>query len=235
VFFMLKEIRKFFLDIFFPKKCFGCQKEGNFLCKNCRNKIPIFSNYFCPLCTKKLSSPAACLACLRKTHISSLYVVSDYRNKIVASCIHAFKFYGITDLADEFYYLFALYNTKKKLLALGIDYILPVPLHPVRYRRRGYNQSEILSKIIGRQLDIQVRTDLLFKKNNTAPQRSLTKERRNTSLYGSFFTVNKDHIQGKNILLVDDVVTTGSTIQMCAQTLKKCGAKHVFCLVLAKS
>ena len=115
------------------------------------------------------------------------------------------------------------------------DCIVPVPLHKRRGAERGFNQSELLAVPISRKIGCPVNIFSLKRKKYTVPQVSLSGEVRRKSLFGVFFCVKKEEIIGKNIILIDDIYTTGSTMEECSKVLKEAGAQKVWGLVVASS
>ena len=113
--------------------------------------------------------------------------------------------------------------------------IIPVPLHPARHRERGFNQSELMSTVIGKNFSIPVITTLLIRKKNTHPQFDLTKDQRIKNIHDAF-SIHKQyaHHVPERVLLIDDICTTGETFHECTTALKKAGVKEITCLALAR-
>ena len=114
------------------------------------------------------------------------------------------------------------------------NFVMPVPLHPSRLREREFNQSAILASVIGERLGIPVLTDILLRERHTKPQVELDMKERKKNVVGAFTVQNKELIIDKDIILVDDVYTTGSTVNECAKALKKNGAKKVCVVTIAR-
>lgn len=116
-----------------------------------------------------------------------------------------------------------------------IDMVIPVPLHPAKYRKRGYNQAAVLAKELGRILGIPVEESLLLRIQKTDPQKKLAPGKRRQNLAGAFVVKDKMRklAQGSRILIVDDIYTTGSTVDEAAKALKKAGAEKVFYLTIS--
>lgn len=112
------------------------------------------------------------------------------------------------------------------------DVLTPVPLHPRRLRSRGYNQSDLLAKILSKKLGLDMDQSLLTRAKNNPPQVSASQEKRRENVQGSFRCGGP--LDGQAVILVDDVATTGSTLSACAAALKAAGASSVWCLVLAR-
>lgn len=115
----------------------------------------------------------------------------------------------------------------------NIDVILSVPLHKKKEQKRGYNQAYLITKELGRLLKTQEKSHVLKRIKNTESQSLLPKYKRQSNVKGAFLVVYPSQIEGKNVLLVDDIITTGSTLNECSRILKEAGAKNVFVAVLA--
>lgn len=151
----------------------------------------------------------------------------------IKSSIVRFKFDNCKWLRDFFSYeIFEAF--KEHYSSTKIDYVIPVPLHPKREKERGYNQAVLLLDKF-EEFGYKIELNNLIKEKQTSLQVSLNKEERMKNLDGCFNVVDKGKINGKNILLVDDVFTTGSTMEEYAKTLKEAGANCVFGLTLAKT
>ena len=116
-----------------------------------------------------------------------------------------------------------------------VDLIVPVPLHPDRRSARGYNQSELISSILSEQLSSPVSFSVLIKTKNTAPQIGLSGKKRVNNLKNSFAVVDRLQLMGKSVMLVDDIITTGATLDACAVELLRAGAKKVSGFTLART
>jgi len=230
-------INKFLRNFLFPVKCLGCQKEGTFLCPECLEKIPFLPYYPCPKCLKPSLFGGICLDCGKSRFpISRLIVATSYKNELVASLIKQFKFYPFSlELANPLAVLlvktikesgFAPYLKQKNFI------IVPVPLLWRDKAKRGFNQSEELAKIMAKNFNLSLNTNIVKKTKKTNPQIGLGKEERKKNLKESFKTKTK--ING-NFLIVDDIITTGSTLREVAKTLKKAGANEIWAAVLAKA
>lgn len=230
-------IKKFFIDLFFPKFCFYCKKEGDYLCEDCSAFLEILEYTFC-LCQKpqRLPDVKKCKRCQRKK-LNGLHFALPYQNLFAKKLIHQFKYDPqIKELAKTLTSIIIThFNLLEKSLKFGKDFILaPVPLTNKKKRRRGFNQSEELCKELNQFLEIPLIADCLLKTKDTPPQIELQKEERLESQKGVFLVKNSKNIKGKKILLVDDVYTTGATMEECARVLKMAGAKEVWGLVVAR-
>lgn len=117
----------------------------------------------------------------------------------------------------------------------AVDVIIPVPLHPKRLRWRGFNQSVLLAQQVSRALDVPLDPFVLHRNQETPPQTQLTEEERRKNVRGAFSLNPHRPIKGRRVLLVDDVYTSGATVNECSRSLKRGGAKEVYVLTLARA
>jgi len=206
---MLNKIKKIFLDLIFPISCIGCGKGDKLVCDKC----------YCSLLDN--------LNHVKKSSLSSLYidnilVAFDYRFTLAAKLIKNFKYnfiFGLDNyLASLLISFIADYPISK------IDCIIPIPLSKKRKNWRGFNQSYLLANVIGNYYDILVNRDIISRKINNRPQVGLNAESRKQNIKGIFEINNYYNLKNKKILLVDDVITTGSTLNECAKLLKEKGS-----------
>jgi len=241
-------IKKNLLDLFFPKFCLGCKKEGFYLCPDCKETLDISQFNYC-LCDKNpLRLPpnekhGKCPKCQDKK-LSGLYFALPYKEKeLTRKLIYQFKYPPyLKDLAKTFASLIIehLILSGKNTDEIWQDGVLvPVPLERKKFNERGYNQSEELANELSKVLKIPVVSDCLLKTKSTAPQMTLKKEERENNLLGAFSIPNcgvsdTPQFSGKKVFLVDDVYTTGSTMHECAKVLKSAGAKSVWGICIAR-
>ena len=228
-------IASFFIDLIFPKTCLGCGKEKTFLCKDCFSLIELSPFQYC-LCQKpqRLIIKGKCSRC-RDHNLTGLYSAAAFNQKILKKAIHSFKYPPyLKDLAWPLAYLIILHLEiiKKEIEPSSI--LIPVPLSGRRERERGFNQSKELAKIIAKAWQIKLECDDLVKIKNTASQTVLNKEQRSENLKNAFCVLDKNPIKGKKIYLIDDVCTTGATMEECAKVLKQAGAKEVWGITVAR-
>ena len=233
-----KDIGKDLLNIFFPAniKCILCSKELNSntlycLCDSCMHSLPFNTGKTCLRCDEPISSMTKyCINCKHNVpyykHNKSVFLYEGAIKHLIRSFKYDNKKYYTDTLSN-------LLVSEYVKLNKDFDIIIPVPLHPKRYKMRGFNQSELLCKSFKEKLHLNVDTKSLIKVVYTESQTTLNRTEREKNLNGSFEVADKKAIKGKSILLVDDVFTTGSTINECARVLLKAGAKEVWSLTLA--
>ncbi len=154
-------------------------------------------------------------------------------NETAQKLLHAFKYSSKTSLCKTFVPLMIDFIDRHHLPLRQFDLIAPIPLHAVRLRERGYNQSALLSQDLSRHYGIRHRDDLLTRQKNTPTQTELGAKQRWTNMEGAFRIKNLSGIDGKSIVLIDDLYTTGATVHSAAQTLKAAGAARICVLTLS--
>ena len=231
---ILSTIQQVILDGLFPIRCLGCGKFDEWICVNCHSTLPILTDQHCPVCKKHVTlNGVVCPQCHETTKKSfdGVFVASYYHDKLLKKTIHYYKYHFVKNLSEPLALLLAQ-SIQNSTLATP-DIIIPVPLHKRRYRWRGFNQASELAKKL--DLQISVITDILIRVRYTVPQVKMkNKNKRQKNLNNAFIVKNKSQVIDKNILLIDDVMTTGATLKECAKALKTAGAKTVYCLVLAR-
>lgn len=222
-------------ELFFPKqyKCIFCGCEtGNYaICDKCNASLPYISEPICEKCGgHKSGAGDVCIECKDKNlYYEKCYCVFDYIDDVQSKII-AFKQGGYKHIGETFAYVI---NDKFQTIDNKIDIIIPIPISKERLKERGFNQSEVLCQELDTKLPIS--SNLLSRIRNTPHQTGLSKSNRLKNLEGCFEVTNKKAIKGKRILLIDDIYTTGSTLNECAKTLITCGASTVYGLCLARA
>ena len=235
--------KAFLLDLFFPKFCLGCQKEGIYLCDDCRALLEISEYNYCLCETKPQRLPqdqksGKCNKC-QDRRLSGLYFALPYKEKqLTKKLIYQFKYSPyLKDLAKTLasilveHFVLSKKNTND-IWENGV--LLPVPLDKNKLKTRGYNQSEELAKELSQVLQIPVILNNLVKIKSTKPQMELSGVERAKNIEGVFEIKNSEELSGKKIFLVDDVYTTGSTMNECAKVLRLSGVKSVWGICLAR-
>lgn len=224
------------LDIIFPKHCLVCMDEGKYICDKCFSRIHLKRHQECPSCFEKSADGRYCASCEAVSPLQGIIVLGHYENKILQEAIQTFKYQFIRELGVE---LSSLYLENKFLKQLGgkkRDWIIiPVPLHKRRFLKRGFNQSEVLADQLAENSKVDCISNNLIRVKNTPSQVELgDKAKRLENVCNAFEVLDRKIIAKKKIVLVDDVCTTSATLDECARTLKKAGAREVWGLVLAR-
>jgi len=234
---VFNKVRKLALDVLFPIRCIGCQKENFWLCDTCLTHVTIQTEHVCGVCEKMITPDGrTCHSCKKKNMLDGLIVATSYANSFVSHAIHLYKYRFVPDLHTSLGNL--LVKAFQKTDIPLPDIIIPIPLHPRRLRWRGFNQSFLLARHLSKKLLPQFEIPLkecLVRNRYTSPQMEIKNyHSRKQNLAGAFSMAEKEDVKNKTVLLVDDVATTGSTISECAKVLKKAGAKEVFAIVIAR-
>jgi ComF family protein len=221
-----------FISLLFPRLCYGCgnhlMRNESLICTECYVVIP-HTNYHL-----NKENPVIQLfwgRCLiQKAAAFSFY----NKGSRIRRLIHNLKYKGIQEIGFELGRMYAL-SMKDSEFCKDIDLIVPVPLHPLKLRRRGFNQSHLISRGLSDVTGIPVDSESLLRISVTATQTTRSRYDRWTNVEGVFSISDPGKIAGKHILLVDDVITTGSTIESCADELLKIDGVKVSVVALAFS
>jgi len=215
---------KTIINLLFPIYCLGCEQEGKFICSSCFEKIKMNEKYY-----------------FDKADILKKTLVVGYNDdELLKQMIYRYKYNFIKDLSNPLGQLMInklIKDIKKNNLKNLI--LIPIPLHPKRLRWRGFNQAELLSEEISKELNIPVINNLLIRVKNNLPQAKIQKAfQRRQNVY-NVFDLNKDHsfekeFKNKTIVLVDDISTTSATLKEAARILNILKPKQIWGLVLTK-
>ena len=227
----LKRFGHFFLNILCPPTCPICSEkveEAHCLCPDCYSKLNFITKPCCDICGKPFEyavfDELTCGACLKqKPHFSMARSVLSY-DDFSKQLILAFKHADHIEL-NKLFLKFIIQADKS--IFQDIDTIIPVPLHWTRRLKRKYNQAGLLANVLAKHLKISFLPTVLIRTKRTESQGHKKRKDREKNIKNAFFVKNKSAIKGKNILVVDDVMTTGSTLNECARILKKNGAKDI--------
>ncbi len=227
-----------FLNILYPENltCVFCDEEifddNKFnTCESCYNNLPFIKEKVCARCGDPIKSMATyCDRCQNKKFFYDKARSVFYYKDEIRSCIKRFKFDGCKYLYKPFANFMA---EKYKEENYDCDVITYVPIHETRLKMRGYNQAELLAKEIAKILNIPFVEEAIIKTKKTIPQAELDYKQRQTNLVDVFKVKKSNAFKNKNVLLVDDIFTTGATINNCARKIKKSGANKVFALTFA--
>jgi len=231
------------LSFIFPPKCVICDEyleEENSLgfCQSCLDELPWIKPPICPACgLPYLATPEApdhlCGDCTRNKYAFQWARASTiYRTKI-RSVIHRFKFGNRPELARALVKTLFVNETVFRDVPQA-DSIVPVPLHRERLRRRGYNQALLLAKSLGNEINLPVECHNLRRIRKTIPQIGLGPSERKKNVRNAFRIKRPERVKGKKVFLVDDVYTTGNTLNECARTLREAGSESVFAVTICR-
>lgn len=230
------QIKMFFVDLFFPRRCAICdeiaddRKRG--VCRCCAEKIVYITPPYCMKCGKTLGDEKDeyCSDCIKKKHkYIQGTVLYEYGN--MADSLYRFKYCS----RSEYALFFGQEMAEKKgewLRALKPDALVPVPIHKSRKRKRGYNQAQMITQELSRLTKIPMENHLVVRTKQTLPQRKLSDRQRQNNLKKSFKILQND-VKLSTIVIVDDIYTTGSTIDAIAEVLSEAGVKKIYYMALA--
>jgi ComF family protein len=230
------------LDLLFPPLCHICrafipQAGELFICADCLRKISFLVSPLCQVCGTPFAtengSDHVCGACLKNPHLPSCRSATIYAGP-VQELIHRFKYGHRVHLCQPLGLLTVRALDGFRAEAAP-DLIVPVPLHRKRLRQRGYNQSQLIGEVIGKQWRVPLEVGNLRRVRWTEPQTTLDAVERRSNVRGAFAVQDPRRLEGKRVLLVDDVFTTGSTIRACAEPLREAGVAALFVVTVARS
>ncbi len=223
------------LDILFPRFCIGCRKFGQSLCPKCRKFLKPIIQTICPYCFKTSPKGKTHIRCEQKYGLDGATAVILYNNigkKIVKHIKYNLAYSVFEELSQKIPEHW--WQTEEYLSEIGKDIFLqPIPLHPRREKKRGFNQSLIIARFLSNKLSFPI-IDVLDRVKDTCPQARLSRRsERVLNIQNAFIVKNNAFVLNKTILLVDDLFTSGSTAKEAAKVLKKNGAEKVFLYTLA--
>ena len=256
---MLLKYARMVTDIIFPKYCLGCMNlmpanaRNRQICQTCEDNIRINHGPFCQKCGIGLieSEMKFCKRCQKLSQQKDLNLNNQETNILrlyfdrawsayayqgpLKNLIHLFKYKGYDKLGLYFSALLANFIHTYNLPIKVIDYLIPVPLHKRKLREREFNQAEVLANELSKKFNIPLMKNNLIRIKDTKSQTELSIEQRLTNVSDAFLIKCPQKIKNKNILLIDDVMTTGATISEGSLALKNAGAALVFSLALSGS
>lgn len=243
----LADVKNFFLDLIFPRYCLGCKKElsvkqVSHLCETCFNSIRVNLAPQCFICHQRTPNARTCSKCRSKTALRGFLAAGRYEDKTLREAIHYLKYNFLQSLSEPLSEIAAKFIKQNRLeLVFEKAVLVPVPLARQRRAQRGFNQSELIALGITKCFNAAVlRSDLIKRVRFQRPQADIADWReRKTNVENCFETRNGKSISGlaKNnykFILIDDVSTSGATLEICARLLKNAGAKEIWALVIAR-
>lgn len=225
------------LDIFFPKYCVNCKKIGDYLCSDCFSRLSFDTKNICLSCGNPSFDGLTHPRCKKKNSIEGSFTGVVF-NSVSKKLIYQFKYKpylsSLSSFMTDLLYESLIQNEEfEKILRLQVLFV-PIPLSSKKFRKRGYNQAEMLAKGLSRKLSFPV-LNCFVRVKETKSQVGLNKKERKENISGAFEVVNnKSSIRNRNIVLVDDVLTTGATMSEACSVLKKAGAGKIWAVAFAK-
>ncbi len=226
-----RDFRGQLLDLLFPPRCVGCHRIGAWLCPECLSQIPRVEPPFCARCGDKVAADDLCARCRTSPLQIERIRAAVYFEGALREAIHHLKYKGHTALVKPLGNLMATHWQQHPMPA---DVVVPVPLHATRLHERGYNQAALLARELAQQAGLTLDEKTLVRKRATAPQVKLSARERRKNVHDAFCCCN-DELARKRVLLIDDVCTTGATLEACAIALHESGVRSVQALTLARA
>ncbi|MDD5492540.1 MAG: ComF family protein [bacterium] len=235
----MKQYLNIILNSIFPLKCEVCRKQlplsaGARICPGCHKKILEIGDYYCRKCGKAIQIDTSfCVDCSGQDllYYDSIRAAGIYQG-VLREAIQAFKYNSRSCLGRELGE-FMLNSYRKHFSLTTIDTLIPVPLHKKQFAKRQYNQSAVLAGNLSKAIGIPVSPQALSRTRETRPQYTLNKQERAKNIKNAFRVKEGTQLPGAKVLVIDDICTTGSTINECARVLKQAGVMEVHGLVLA--
>ncbi len=229
------------IDVLYPRVCPGCGREagetGRYVCWDCLSRMPFVSHPFCSRCGQpvagKVDRAYECSLCHADPPAFARARVAARFEDPTRGMLHDLKYGGATWLAPDLAEWLAV-AVRAFFADCRIDALTAVPLYPGRYRMRGYNQADLLARHAGRLLGIPVLPDIVARAKDTRSQTGLTASERKSNVHRAFTVPRPDRVSGLAILCIDDVMTTGATLNACASVLKRAGASCVYAAAVAR-
>jgi ComF family protein len=237
------------VDWLFPPRCRACGgwirgRDSEYFCSSCRPSIQLVKHPLCTICGRPFLDASGedhpCGMCVNRTpHFAQARAWACYPREELAehplrSVVQKFKYGRKVSLGKPLGRLMAR-GCEDFLNECRPDLIVPVPLHPKRLRWRGFNQSVLLARQVSRAYEMPMDPFILLRRRETPPQTQLTEEERRKNMRGAFALNQEKSVDGKIILLVDDIYTSGATVDECSRALERAGAKAVYVLTLARA
>ena len=225
------------MGILFPPRCPFCDEVvpmgKDRICDFCIRKIELIKEPYCLKCGKKLANASVeyCLDCLKYSHeFDAGRSLLGYKG-VVRKSLYRFKYSGRAEYAKA-YAMLAERELGEFVRKVAPDAFVPVPLHPKRYKKRGYNQAELFAQELSRIFDIPVRSGYVRRIRNTIPLKTLERVERQNNLKKAF-KINENDVKLNTIIVVDDIYTTGSTMDALSYVMRQAGVSKIFFLTIS--
>jgi ComF family protein len=219
------------LGTLFPSRCLGCGLRGKDLCDPCRSAVPWLTADVCPSCATPSRLARICRACQTETPLLDGARVACHFEGVVRRAIHDLKYRGVVGRAPI---LAELVVEAVERRPLAVDLLVPVPLAASRRRQRGFNQAELIANAVAERLGWEARPKILARTRETPQQARLSAVERRANVADAFVCQEPDAVYGRRVAVLDDVMTTGSTLAACAEALRMAGARRVYGLAVAR-
>lgn len=229
--------KQWLLSVLFPRRCPVCEEivspRGALICPDCERQLHFLTEPTCQICGREILADDAelCESCKRHRFLFKRSIALVAYDDVAARSISRIKYTGAREFLD-YYGREAVRRRGDELRRMQIDAIVPVPVHPSRKRKRGYNQATVLAEVMGAELGVPVYEAALCRRKKTAASKELNAAERLKNLMSAFYAgpIPQDL---RRVLLVDDIFTTGATMESCTRTLLAAGVEEVYCFALA--
>ncbi len=224
------------LDFVLPYECIGCGLSQSWLCQNCMSDIICDTEQNCVLCRRPSAGGETHKQCLSETNIDGV-IIATRKNKLLQKAIHIFKYHNTRSLAGILANIITR-NIESSPLSCSVllnsnASLIPIPLHPHKKWDRGYNHTELMANELSKTWPMRVQNDILVRVKNTKPQAQLSKSMRLKNTINAFSVPENTDIP-KSVILLDDVMTTGATMNDAARALKRAGVQNIWGIVLMR-
>lgn len=229
-------MREELISMLFPRRCPVCDgivsPKGKLVCNTCKVKLPYINGARCRKCSKPVEcDDEYCYDCSRIKHLYREGIGMFEHKGVIRHTIYSIKYNNKREYVDMF--CKELFDNYEKLIrGWDADAIIPVPLHRKKEITRGFNQAEIFGNGLNRVFNIPVYDDILVRARHTTPQKELSDKERRKNVENAF-KINKNIVKLNKIIVVDDIYTTGSTIDACAEVLIKAGVEKVYFITMS--
>ncbi len=224
------------LNLIYPRRCPMCDlilgKDETYICSTCANQVEFVRDAYCMKCGKPvLKEQEYCRDCMVRPHrFDSGRVLFVYEGALKKS-IYRFKYAGRKEYAQAYAY-FAQRELGEFIRRIAPDALIPVPLHRRRFRKRGYNQAELFAVALGKRMGVPVERKLVQRTRNTLPQKELDPSARQNNLKKAFKLCRND-VKLNTIIIIDDIYTTGSTMDAVAEQFRRVGVQKIYFLAIS--
>lgn len=239
----------YFLDLLYPPRCRSCGEpirgpDARCFCPECTRSIRLIAHPLCDICGQPFIDAAgedhSCGACLSRpptftrARAWACYPRDEGQEDPLRTVLQRFKYGKKVSLGPPLGKLLSS-SALAFFRDVSLDLVVPVPLHPRRLRWRGFNQAAILAREIGRSWHMPMDPFILFRSRETVPQTGLKGDERRKNVSGVFRVEKGESVRNKRLLLVDDVYTSGATVNECSRVLRRAGAVEIYVLTLARA
>lgn len=231
------DVKQRLLSLLFPRRCPVCEDivtpRGELICPDCERQLHFLSEPTCQICGREILSEEEelCENCKRHRFLFVRSLALLGYNDVAARSISRIKYTGAREFLD-YYGRAAAVRCGAQIQRMAVDALVPVPVHASRRRKRGYNQAEVLAEVMGRELGIPVYSAALLRNKKTAASKELNAAERLKNLMSAFYA-GTIPVDLHRVLLVDDIFTTGATMEACTRVLLQAGVQEVYCFALA--